>query len=418
MKRNNYCLSCEPEYIVNSEFLTAIQHLDVKNVFIYVGDAVRWDAVPDSVSKQGSTVKTIAASTHSPSSFASIATGLYTPVHGVSMFSHQLPNEVYTIFDTVDESRFVNSIFAFADREHGETTDPIYSVLNREPPDSDIQLADLSEPFVFMERGPGGHAPYGDFRGAATDYFREVTDEQTLRSDYQRSISLDASVFEKRLAELEESGLRDDTLVIYTSDHGELLGEGGMLGHSSPMRPELVYVPTVLIHPDLPHCTVSDISVHHVDIAPTILNALNLNHAQEKGFNGSPIGRGGEDGPRPTVYRNRFSTTKLPLLSDFLHYEGAWDTGGGYVFARTPMAERLAILSAKLLRSSKRVYMRKNIPQVVASYSRSDAKYGMPSFTKGKADWAITRATSKKYKTIGAELSNTAKKQLRDLGYR
>ena len=417
MKRNNYCLSCEPEYIVNSEFLTAIQHLDVKNVFIYVGDAVRWDAVPDSVSKQGSTVKTIAASTHSPSSFASIATGLYTPVHGVSMFSHQLPNEVYTIFDTVDESQFVNSIFAFADREHGETTDPIYSVLNREPPDSDIQLADLSEPFVFMERGPGGHAPYGDFRGAATDYFREVTDEQTLRSDYQRSISLDASVFEKRLAELEGSGLRDDTLVIYTSDHGELLGEGGMLGHSSPMRPELVYVPTVLIHPDIPNVIIKQDPYHHVDILPTVLDVLGLEQGSETQLDGSPVSDGVGAGPRPSVYNNQFPTAKFPYISGHLHYEGAWNTTGGYTFARTPLVERFAILLAKLAASSKRKFLWKHLHQNVISYVRSIVEYGTPSFSSTKAEQVVSQSTSHTHDTSRVELSDSAQQQLQNLGY-
>jgi arylsulfatase A-like enzyme len=39
-------------------------------------------------------------------------------------------------------------------------------------------------------------------------------------------------------------GILDDSLVIFTSDHGELLGEyNGLYHHQTPVVPELVYVP-------------------------------------------------------------------------------------------------------------------------------------------------------------------------------
>ena len=52
----------------------AIRALDVENVFVYVGDAVRWDYHSERIAERGPTYQTIAASIHSPTSFASLIT--------------------------------------------------------------------------------------------------------------------------------------------------------------------------------------------------------------------------------------------------------------------------------------------------------------------------------------------------------
>jgi len=59
----------------------------------------------------------------------------------------------------------------------------------------------------------------------------------------------------------------DRTLVIFTSDHGELLGEyGGLTGHVRPPCPELVYVPTVFIHPLIKNKKTEESIMRHVDL--------------------------------------------------------------------------------------------------------------------------------------------------------
>lgn len=46
-------------------------------------------------------------------------------------------------------------------------------------------------------------------------------------------------------------GVLDDTLVVVVSDHGEHLGEDGLLGHKFSVRAPLVQVPLLLCHPSL-----------------------------------------------------------------------------------------------------------------------------------------------------------------------
>lgn len=99
-----------------------------------------------------------------------------------------------------------------------------------------------------------------------------------MRAEYRQGAKLSAERFEGYIAELRERGVLDRTLVVFTSDHGELLGKGGEVGHTSPLRPELTYVPTVFVHEGLSaedfHADPGSDVVEHVDVVTTILGAL------------------------------------------------------------------------------------------------------------------------------------------------
>jgi arylsulfatase A-like enzyme len=73
------------------------------------------------------------------------------------------------------------------------------------------------------------------------------------------------------LAALIETGRLDDTLVVFTSDHGELLGSHGMLFKGALLFEELVRVPLLVKPPrrTSPHRTAQLVS--HVDLVPSIL---------------------------------------------------------------------------------------------------------------------------------------------------
>jgi arylsulfatase len=54
------------------------------------------------------------------------------------------------------------------------------------------------------------------------------------------------------LAQLERLGIDDRTVVAFTSDHGEELGDHGLVAHCSQLHEELVRVPLVLAGPGIP----------------------------------------------------------------------------------------------------------------------------------------------------------------------
>lgn len=80
-------------------------------------------------------------------------------------------------------------------------------------------------------------------------------------------------------AYLREEGYLDDTLVIVTSDHGEILGEHQIIAHGTSTYEELVRVPLIIRYPRRFECNRTDDKLTQlVDIFPTILNTVGIGH--------------------------------------------------------------------------------------------------------------------------------------------
>lgn len=82
------------------------------------------------------------------------------------------------------------------------------------------------------------------------------------------------------LDRLKELGLYDNTMIIWLADHGEPLGDGkhghGIMRKCRPWPyDELVHIPLVIRHPDLPSKRVASF-VQNTDVAPTILDYLGV----------------------------------------------------------------------------------------------------------------------------------------------
>ncbi len=75
------------------------------------------------------------------------------------------------------------------------------------------------------------------------------------------------------LAYLEEAGLMDNTLVIFTSDHGEYLGDHGLVQKGPPGLESCAHVPLLWTYPNkIPGGQRVSALIESVDIAPTILD--------------------------------------------------------------------------------------------------------------------------------------------------
>ena len=75
------------------------------------------------------------------------------------------------------------------------------------------------------------------------------------------------------LTTLEESGQAEDTLVVYLSDHGELLGDKG-LWTKQVMYEASAGIPMILAGPDVPEGTVRNTAASIVDVAATALDVM------------------------------------------------------------------------------------------------------------------------------------------------
>lgn len=74
---------------------------------------------------------------------------------------------------------------------------------------------------------------------------------------------------------LQTSGLVDDTLIVFTSDHGDMTGaHGGLIDKGLPYE-EAMRVPMVFSHPTLPAARLNNLALN-MDILPTALGLLGV----------------------------------------------------------------------------------------------------------------------------------------------
>lgn len=88
------------------------------------------------------------------------------------------------------------------------------------------------------------------------------------------------------LAELDELGLRDNTIVMVSSDHGDMLGSHGTRLKRKPWE-ESIRVPGIVRHPSAPGGRTTEALFSHVDIGPTLLSLCGLK--SDAGMQGSDL---------------------------------------------------------------------------------------------------------------------------------
>ena len=74
------------------------------------------------------------------------------------------------------------------------------------------------------------------------------------------------------LHELDALGLADRTIVVFTSDHGELAGAHGLHGKGPFAYEEGIHVPLMISHPDVKGGQTTKAVSSHIDIVPTLLS--------------------------------------------------------------------------------------------------------------------------------------------------
>lgn len=100
-------------------------------------------------------------------------------------------------------------------------------------------------------------------------------DKQHLEALYNGEISYQDVHFAAVMQGLVERGLADDTVVVFTSDHGEEFWDHGSVGHGHSVYDELLHVPLIVRLPGVTEGKQRlSTSVGLIDVMPTILDAL------------------------------------------------------------------------------------------------------------------------------------------------
>ena len=96
-----------------------------------------------------------------------------------------------------------------------------------------------------------------------------------MLDDYDAEIAYTDAAFGRLLAAVREARDRD-LWIVFTSDHGEAFGDHGEPTHAVLAYDSTLHVPLILVGPGVPKGERSDTFVRHVDILPTLLEAVDL----------------------------------------------------------------------------------------------------------------------------------------------
>ncbi|MGE0792359.1 MAG: sulfatase-like hydrolase/transferase [Sandaracinaceae bacterium] len=130
------------------------------------------------------------------------------------------------------------------------------------------ELEGESRPWFYWVHGMGTHQPYleaGETSRFGTRPIDEY-DEAIVRQDEMVGQILDA---------IDHHHMRDDTIVVIWSDHGEAFGEHGVFGHTHTLYEEEIRSTLLMRVPGL-EPRVIDERVSLIDVFPTVLNLAHV----------------------------------------------------------------------------------------------------------------------------------------------
>ena len=120
---------------------------------------------------------------------------------------------------------------------------------------------------------------------------------------------------------LERTGLRDNTIVVFTADHGDFMGEHDMLVKGGVFYDCLVRVPLIVSWPGrVPQGALDDSMVSTIDIVPTLLQLQGIDAPEE--FEGEPLPTVTDAEPRDAAFSEYgadgppFSMTDLEAMPE------------------------------------------------------------------------------------------------------
>jgi len=308
------------------------------NVVVYVSDALRADHLGcygarfvntktiDELAAGGVRFdQAISAAPWTAPSMTSMVTGLYPHHHGYLHWDAELDPTTETLFRAFSAHGYEVGTFVFD-----------MNYLFKEMPEANIAgtsetldgaiawlRENRSKPFLLFFHNWATHMPYDILHAERKDWLAakqeviggiqadsalalEATREAYRKAVERQSETLVASMLE----ELENLGLREQTVFAFLSDHGESWGErfaskedvrGVYHMHGATLYDEIVHVPLILSAPGRVEPGVVPSQVRSVDLMPTLLDLAGVPSGEMDGSSLVPLADGHESGDRAAV---------------------------------------------------------------------------------------------------------------------
>jgi len=302
------------------------------NVVIYLVDALRADRLGtygcerplspnlDAMAAEGVVfADTVAQSSWTKASVASIFTGLWPREHGVNGPDDCLPEGLSTLPERFHEAGYHTAAivanayvgrpfgfargfdhFEFIEHVRGRSEvlhERIVAWMNSLPVDG--------KPFFLYVHTIDPHAPYAPpppflerFAGTVDDptvgevatvrglVLGTVTPSEALTRDlrdlYDAEVAANDASFGQLIRELRGHGELEHSVVVFTSDHGEAFGEHGSFTHGLDLYREVLAIPLVIRLPGARGAGLRvNTTVQHIDLPPTLLTLAGLPGSNE-----------------------------------------------------------------------------------------------------------------------------------------
>jgi arylsulfatase A-like enzyme len=337
------------------------------NVLVITVDTLRADALGiygqtrptspsiDRLAREGVVFEQCASS--SPStlpSHATIFTGKHPYAHGArSNLGFVLPTANVTLAERMQDAGWVTG---------AEIASRVIGRPSRLAQGFD-HYRDVSSPGVRPKSAAGNERDARDITERGIDFLRRHRDEPFLLwlhyfdphmdydpptrhaevipdSPYHAEVRFTDEQIGRVIASLDALGLRDRTLIAITSDHGEGLGQHGETTHTFFVYESTMRVPLILVGPGIPAGRRVPGLVRTLDIAPTILDELDLPPLPDaQGISLGRVARGEAQASEDRAYGESIEF-RTNFGGDVLRFEreGAWK----YIHAWEPRLYDLA----------------------------------------------------------------------------
>lgn len=238
----------------------------------------------------------LAQSSWTKTSMASIWTATYPSRNGILRYDHAIPNSAVMPAEILKDSGYITagiwrngwvaSTFGFEqgfEVYHRPNIGTPLAGVRRESDNPYAKLAgsDMDATDGVLEFLRANERDRFFLYVHFMDAHQYLSDEEsaifgTTYSDlYDNSIHWTDRQVARVLDGLEEYGLRDETIVVIASDHGEAFLEHGNEGHAKDLHREVIYTPWIVSLPfSLEQGVVVDAMTENVDIWPTLLDLL------------------------------------------------------------------------------------------------------------------------------------------------
>jgi arylsulfatase A-like enzyme len=206
-----------------------------------------------------------------------------TPVYAYDP-SGKYPAKNHTVGDKFSSELFADAAIDFVSKQK-DAANPFFCYLAftsphdpRTPPPPYKTMYDPQKmplPANFLPRHPFDNGDMNVRDELLAPFPRTPDDTRKQLCDYYGMISSQDAQLGRILAALEQSGHADNTIIVYTGDHGLAIGSHGLFGKQNVYE-HSASIPMLISGPGVPKGGQSDALVYGFDVFPTLCEFLNV----------------------------------------------------------------------------------------------------------------------------------------------